>query len=224
MPTILIVDDDTRIVELVKTHLVEQGYKTVEATDGMDALEKLQQFSCDLAIVDVMMPFMDGFQLTKEIRQKYNLPILLLTAKNQITDKEAGYEAGTDDYLVKPFEPLELIYRIKALLRRYEISDSPTFSIGNITVNTASSEVTIGTRTLFFPPKEFDLLVYFIQNKKQILSREQLIEHVWGIDFEGDERTIDVHVKRLREHFKKYAPLVQIKTIRGTGYMIEEVQ
>ena len=123
MPTILVVDDDSRIVDLVQTHLNSQGYATVTASDGMDALEKLKKSSCDLAVIDVMMPFMDGFQLTKEIRKKYDLPILLLTAKDQIADKEAGYEAGTDDYLVKPFEPKELLFRIKALLRRYEIDE-----------------------------------------------------------------------------------------------------
>lgn len=224
MPTILVVDDDSRIVDLVQTHLNSQGYATVTASDGMDALEKLKKSSCDLAVIDVMMPFMDGFQLTKEIRKKYDLPILLLTAKDQIADKEAGYEAGTDDYLVKPFEPKELLFRIKALLRRYEIDDEPVLRIGNIIVNTKTFEVSVDQRSLFLPPKEFDLLVYLIQHKKQILSRDQLIEQVWGMDFEGDERTIDVHIKRLREHFKSLAPQVHIKTIRGIGYMMEEIE
>lgn len=224
MTTILIVDDDSRIVELVKTHLLEKGYQTIKAANGMDALDQLKKHSCDLAIVDVMMPFMDGLQLTKEIRKKYNIPILLLTAKDQITDKEAGYEAGTDDYLVKPFEPLELLFRVKALLRRYDVQEDTLLRIGNITVNTNTFEVTVDQRSLFLPPKEFDLLVYFIQHKKQILSRDQLIEQVWGADFSGDERTVDVHVKRLREHFKEISPFVQIKTIRGIGYMLEETE
>lgn len=224
MPTILVVDDDSRIVDLVQTHLNSQGYATITASDGMDALEKLKKSSCDLAVIDVMMPFMDGFQLTKEIRKKYDLPILLLTVKDQIADKEAGYEAGTDDYLVKPFEPKELLFRIKALLRRYEIDDEPVLRIGNIIVNTKTFEVSVDQRSLFLPPKEFDLLVYLIQHKKQILSRDQLIEQVWGMDFEGDERTIDVHIKRLREHFKSLAPQVHIKTIRRIGYMMEEIE
>ncbi|GEK34233.1 response regulator transcription factor [Kurthia sibirica] len=223
MTTILLVDDDIRILELVETHLLQHNYHVVKAMDGSDALTKLKKQPCNLAVIDVMMPFMNGFELTKEIRKKYDIPIILLTAKDQITDKETGYEAGTDDYLVKPFEPKELLFRIKALLRRYAIDEvRDIITVGDLMINVQTYEIIVQQRSMFLPPKEFELLVYLAQHKKQILSREQLIEHVWGMDFSGDERTVDVHIKRLREHFKDLVDNVHIKTIRGVGYMLEE--
>lgn len=223
MTTILLVDDDIRILDLVETYLLKEHYNVVKSTDGIDALKTLHHTHCDLAVIDVMMPFMNGFELTKEIRNKYDIPIILLTAKDQISDKEFGYGAGTDDYLVKPFEPLELLFRIRALLRRYDTKENDsTFTIGQLQINRQTYEITLHDRSLFLPPKEFELLVYLAQHQKQILSREQLIEHVWGIDFSGDERTVDVHIKRIREHFKDEANGVHIRTIRGVGYMLEE--
>lgn len=223
MTTILIVDDDLNILELVATHLCEEGYTVKQAKDGTMALQILKQQSCDLAIVDVMMPFMDGFSLTKEIRKIYDIPIILLTAKSQISDKKQGYEAGTDDYLVKPFEPEELLFRVKALLRRYNIAeDDNLLKAGNIVIQKDRYEVQVEDRSLFLPPKEFELLCFLMAHQNQTFSREQLIEQVWGMDFIGDDRTVDVHIKRLREHFKDIAEHVHIKTIRGVGYMLEE--
>jgi DNA-binding response OmpR family regulator len=172
--------------------------------------------------VDVMMPFMDGYALTKEIRNNYDIPVVLLTAKNQIEDKEKGFQSGTDDYLVKPFEPKELLFRIKALLRRYDKQqDQSIIRLGNIVINKKSYEVQIGDRTILLPLKEFDLLYFLISNPMQVFSRDTLIEHIWGLDYEGDERTVDVHIKRLRERFSKLTDDFQIKTVRGVGYLLE---
>jgi two-component system OmpR family response regulator len=222
MTNILIVDDDINILKLVAIHLFEQGYKVFQAKDGMEALGILKSEACDLAVVDVMMPFIDGYALTKEIRKLYDLPVILLTAKNQIGDKELGYEAGTDDYLIKPFEPKELSFRIKALLRRYEYRpDESILRVGNTTINKKNYEVQIGKRTLLLPLKEFELLYFLISNPMQVFSRYYLIEQVWGMDYEGDERTVDVHIKRLRERFSKLTDDFQIKTVRGVGYLLE---
>lgn len=222
MTTILLVDDDIHIVNLVNIHLSNQGYHVLQAKDGMEALEILKMEACDLAVVDVMMPFMDGFTLTREIRKQYDIPVLLLTARNQIEDKEEGFLSGTDDYLVKPFEPKELLFRIKALLRRYEHQvDETIVRIGSTTINKKSYEVQIGNRTLLLPLKEFELLSYLFSNPKQVFSREHLIAQIWGLDYEGDDRTVDVHIKRLRERFSTISDDFQIKTVRGVGYLLE---
>ncbi|WP_431028359.1 response regulator transcription factor [Lysinibacillus sp. LZ02] len=225
MTTILIVDDDIHVLQLVRIYLSEQGYKVLEAKDGVEALKVLHKEHCDLAVVDVMMPFMDGFTLTKEIRKHFHIPIILLTAKNQIEDKEQGFLAGTDDYLVKPFEPKELSFRITALLRRYDHqADESIIRIGETTINKKSYEVKIGERTILLPLKEFELLFWLMANPAQVFSRDQLIEHIWGLDYEGDERTVDVHIKRLRERFSKWTDDFQIKTVRGVGYALEVKQ
>ncbi|SOC43849.1 response regulator transcription factor [Ureibacillus acetophenoni] len=222
MTKILVVDDDVHILNLVSIHLSEEGYIVFKATDGISALEILQKENCHLAIVDVMMPFMDGFELTKEIRQQFNIPVILLTAKSQIEDKEKGFQAGTDDYVVKPFEPKELSYRIKALLRRYDnVSEESIIRMGNTTINKKSYEVQIDDRMFLLPLKEFELLYFLMANPKQVFSREHLIEQIWGIDYEGDERTVDVHIKRLRERFSQLTDDFHIKTIRGVGYSLE---
>ncbi|MBM7648224.1 DNA-binding response OmpR family regulator [Bacillus ectoiniformans] len=222
MTNILIVDDDTHIINLVDIHLSGQGYKVFQAKEGMEALDILQKEICDLAVVDVMMPFMDGYTLTKEIRGRYNIPVILLTAKNQIEDKEQGFQAGTDDYLVKPFEPKELSFRIKALLRRYDKEpDEWMIRLGHTAINKKSYEVQIGDRTILLPLKEFELLYFLMSNPMQVFSRGHLIEQIWGVNYEGDERTVDVHIKRLRERFSKWTDDFQIKTVRGVGYSLE---
>jgi two-component system, OmpR family, response regulator len=222
MTRILIVDDDTNILKLVNIHLSEQNYTVFEAKDGIEALEILQRENCHLAIVDVMMPFMNGYELTKEIRKKYDIPVILLTAKSQIEDKEQGYDAGTDDYLIKPFEPKELIFRIKALLRRYDNhSDHTIIRIGNTTIDIKSYEVQCGNKTMLLPLKEFELLYFLMSNPMQVFTRTHLIEQIWGLNYEGDERTVDVHIKRLRERFSKITNDFQINTVRGIGYSLE---
>lgn len=222
MTTILIVDDDINILKLVSIHLSESGYKIFQAKDGIEALDVLNKESCDLAVVDVMMPYMDGYALTKEIRKKYDIPVILLTAKSHIEDKEEGFRSGTDDYLVKPFEPKELNFRIEALLRRYDKQlDESIIRLGSTTINKKNYEVQIKDRTILLPLKEFELLYFLALNAMQVFSRDQLIEHIWGLDYEGDERTVDVHVKRLRERFSKLTNDFQIKTVRGIGYSLE---
>lgn len=222
MTNILIADDDINILNLVEIYLSEIGYRVFKAKDGIEALEILNKEACDLAVVDVMMPFMDGYALTNEIRKQFDIPVILLTAKDQIEDKEKGFQAGTDDYLVKPFEPKELSFRIKALLRRYDNQpDESIVRIGNTTINKKSYEVKIKERTLLLPLKEFELLLFLSSNPMQVFSREHLIEQIWGLDFEGDERTVDVHIKRLRERFSKLTDDFQIKTVRGVGYLLE---
>lgn len=222
MVNILIVDDDINILQVVDIHLTESGYNVLQAKDGNEALRILNEQACDLAVVDVMMPFIDGYVLTREIRKKYNLPIILLTAKNQIEDKEEGFRSGTDDYLVKPFEMKELRFRIEALLRRYnKQTDDSIIRLGNITINKNNYEVQNGDRTIILPLKEFELLHFLTSNPMRVFSREHLIEQVWGLDYEGDERTVDVHIKRLRERFSKSTENFQIKTVRGVGYMLE---
>lgn len=222
MTTILIVDDDIHLVNLVNILLSNQGYHVLQAKDGMEALGMLKKEACNLAVVDVMMPFMDGFTLTSEIRKQYDIPVLLLTAKNQIDDKEQGFLAGTDDYLTKPFEPKELLFRIKALLRRYEQqAEQSIVRIGSTTINIKSYEIQVGNRTLLVPLKEFELLYYLFSNPKKVFSREHLIEKIWGIDYEGDDRTVDVHIKRLRERFSNLSDDFLIKTVRGVGYLLE---
>lgn len=222
MTTILIVDDDVHVLTLIDIHLRKEGYQVVQAADGMEALNILSSRTCDLAVVDVMMPYIDGYRLTREIRSRYDLPVILLTAKNQIEDKEQGFSSGTDDYLVKPFDPKELLFRIKALLRRYDAQpDEMLIQLGNTRINKKSYEVHTEGRTLLLPLKEFELLFFLASNPMQAFSREQLIEQVWGLDYDGDERTVDVHIKRLRERFSKLTADFHIKTVRGIGYLLE---
>ena len=223
MRNILIVDDDIHILELVSIHLSEHGFSVYKATNGLEALDILKQENCHLAIVDVMMPKMDGFTLTKKIRALYNIPIILLTAKSQIEDKEEGYSAGTDDYLVKPFEPKELVFRINALLRRYDKElDTSVIHIGKTTINKESFEVIVSHRTIILPLKEFELLYFLMSHPGRPFSRDQLIKEIWGINYEGDMRTIDVHIKRLREKLADFADIT-ITTVRGLGYRLEDV-
>ncbi|MFB9974679.1 response regulator transcription factor [Allobacillus sp. SKP2-8] len=223
MKTILVVDDDINILQLVSIHLTEAGYHVVQAKDGTDALKILHKEQCDLAVVDVMMPFMDGFALTREIRREFDIPVILLTAKDQINDKEEGFKSGTDDYLVKPFEPKELIFRIEALFRRYDshADDDSKIRFGNTMINKQTYEVQIDDRTILLPLKEFELLYFLASNPMHVFSREHIIEHVWSWDYEGDERTVDVHIKRLRQRFSNLTDDFQIKTVRGIGYSLE---
>ena len=218
---ILIADDDRHIRELLKFHLEKEGYMVFEAKDGNEASLILEKERIHLAVVDIMMPFKNGLDLCKEIRDQYDLPVILLTAKDQLIDKEKGYFAGTDDYLVKPFEPRELLFRIKALLRRYRMVNSESISLNQTVIDRKSYEVRIKGNTLLLPLKEFELLAQLGSFPDQVFTREQLIELVWGADFEGDDRTVDVHIKRLRERFTGRTDDFVITTVRGLGYKLE---
>lgn len=222
MSKILIVDDDSYIRELIGTILKSERFSIVEAVDGEDALDKLTETKIDLAIVDIMMPNMDGFELCDNIREFYeDIPILMLTAKNNIVDKVKGFNKGTDDYLTKPFENEELVARVKALLRRYNIENGQIVKLGNVIIDKNSYRVSINNESVDIPLKEFELLYKLANVKGKTILREKLIEDLWGFDFDGNERTLDVHINRLRDKFKDY---LTITTIRGLGYRLEELK
>ncbi len=224
MINILVVDDDPHIRELLRFYLQKEHYQPIEAVDGQDALKRLEENQIHLAIVDIMMPNIDGYQLCKEIRAYYDIPVLMLTAKGEIIDKEKAFLAGTDDYLVKPFEPKEVLFRIKALLRRFQMINEEKIHVGEITINRKNYEVAIGDKTIILPLKEFELLAQLASYPDRIFSREQLIDFVWGNDFIGNDRTVDVHIKRLRERFSPEQSKFSIQTVRGLGYKLEEVK
>ena len=221
MSKILIVDDEPHIRELVRVFLRDEGFEVYEAADGLEALAKLETLKADMVILDVMMPNMDGWQLCRELRELYDFPLLMLTAKGETAQKIKGFELGTDDYLVKPFEPLELVARVKALLKRYRIATSQTIQIGELLMDRKSFEITVHGQSLTLPPKEFELLFKLAGYPGRTFTREQIIEDIWGYDFEGNERTLDVHISRLRERFPEDQHSFKIRTIRGLGYRLE---
>jgi two-component system, OmpR family, response regulator len=221
MTQILIVDDDPHIRELLRLLLQNEGFEIREASDGVEALALLESAKADLVILDIMMPNMDGWTLCRELREHYDLPMLMLTAKGETMQKIKGFELGTDDYLVKPFEPLELVVRVKALLKRYRIAASQTVQIGELLLNRKTYEISVGSNSITLPLKEFELLFKLASYPGKTFSREQLIEQIWGYDYEGDERTVDVHIKRLRERFPEEVHSFKISTVRGLGYRLE---
>ena len=221
MTKILIVDDDAHIRELINLLLRKEGFDLYEASDGMQALKVMEKVKIDLAVIDIMMPNMDGWQLCKELREFSDIPILMLTAKGETTQKVKGFGLGADDYLVKPFEPIELVLRIKALLKRYKITISQTLNIGELKMNRNTHEMSFKEQEYTIPLKEFELLFKLASYPGKTFSREDLIEDIWGYDYEGDERTVDVHIKRVRERFPKSEFPFLIKTIWGLGYRLE---
>ncbi|WP_028561239.1 response regulator transcription factor [Paenibacillus pinihumi] len=221
MPTILVADDDANIRELVCLFLRKDGFQTVEAADGKEALTAYASAHVDLVVLDIMMPVMDGWTLCKELRRSNpDLPLLMLTARGETWEKVKGFELGTDDYLTKPFDPLELTVRVKALLKRYRIGSTQIIQSGSLTLDRQTYKVTRGTESLTLPLKEFELLYKLAGTPGQIYTREQLIDQIWGIDYTGDDRTIDVHIKRLRERFADTSDF-RIETVRGLGYRLE---
>lgn len=221
MVNVLVADDDPHMRELVRHFLQREGLAVHEAADGEEALAIPGAVKVSLAILDIMMPNMDGWQLCRELRELYDFPILMLTAKGETGQKVKGFQLGADDYLVKPFEPPELVARVKALLRRYRIHLSQKVTIGEVTLDRTAFEATVAGRTVALPPKEFDLLFKLASYPGRTLLREQLIEDIWGFDFEGNERTLDVHVSRLRERFPEDRHAFRIVTVRGLGYRLE---
>lgn len=221
MIRILAVDDDIHMLNFVSAELRQNGYEVIEVASGEQALMCLNSKAVDLAVVDVMMPGIDGFELTQILRKDYDLPVILLTARHHIEDKERGFLAGSDDYLVKPFESKELLYRVKAILRRYDHPEDDVLTIGSLTIDFKSYEVRSSQGILLIPLKEFELLKLLASKSRQVLSRDLMIERIWGIDFQGDEQTVNVHIKRLRQRLERFAPDVQIITVRGVGYKLE---
>jgi DNA-binding response OmpR family regulator len=218
---ILVVDDDQNIRELASLFLNNEGFNTIEASNGLEALSIVESSKLDLVVLDIMMPKMDGWELCRHLKANYDLPILMLTAKGETIQKLKGFQLGTDDYLVKPFEPLEMVARVKALLKRYQIASSQTIQIGELVMNRKTFEVTVNNKSLTLPLKEFELLFKLASYPGKTFSREQLIEDIWGYDFEGNERTLDVHINRLRERFPEKQQTFRITTIRGLGYRLE---
>jgi len=224
MSKIMIVDDDPNIRELVRVLLQNGGFDSCEAVDGRDALRVITDENPDLAVIDLMMPNMDGYELCRNLRKYYeNLPILMLTAKGELAAKAAGFNAGTDDYLTKPFEGDELLMRVRALLRRYKIEASQQIQIGNVMIDRASFTVITDGKKEDIPHKEFELLFKLAGFPGRTFPRDQLIEDVWGYDFDGNERTLDVHIGRLRERFPALMSAFKITTVRGLGYRLEVI-
>jgi two-component system, OmpR family, response regulator len=218
---ILVVDDDNDILQLVTIHLTREGYEVLQAQNGQQALELLEEAEVGLAILDVMMPGMDGFSLTKIIANEMDIPVILLTAKGQIADKEQGFKSGTEDYLVKPFEPKELLFRIAAVLRRYGRARERLLEVGNVTINRSDFEVIINDETILFPLKEFELLTILATRANKVTPRSALIEEAWGEDLEVYELTLNTHMNRIRDRLKRHNASIEIQTIRGIGYKLE---
>ena len=223
---ILIVDDDKNICELVRLYLEKEGYDTSIAYDGREALNTFKQNPPVAVVLDIMLPFVSGIDVLKEIRRSSNIPVIMLTAKGETFDKILGLELGADDYIVKPFEPKELVARVKAVLRRSDNKqiDNKEIAFPNLVINLNTYELKVGGKQLDIPPKELELLYFLCYHPNKVFTRDQLLDEVWGYDFFGDSRTVDVHVKRLREKLEGYEDLWQLKTVWGVGYKFEVKQ
>lgn len=221
---ILLVDDEPHIIELARLYLQQEGFRVASAEDGLTALERARAQPPDLMVLDLMLPRLDGWEVCKRIRTESDLPILMLTARDDDIDKIVGLELGADDYMTKPFNPRELVARVKAILRRagprYAAPDSQPLRAGNLTIDPARRVVTVGGQAVDLRAKEFDLLLALVENREIVLSRERLLDLVWGFDFYGQTRTVDVHVAHLRH--KLAGSTAQIETVWGVGYKLAE--
>lgn len=220
---ILVVDDDKNICELIRLYLQKEGYTVEIANDGLAALEKFSQNPPAAVILDIMLPKIDGIEVLKRMRKAGNIPVIMLTAKGEVFDKVLGLELGADDYMVKPFEPKELVARLKAVLRRFESAENLEKEIvyPNIRINLSTYELVLGGKSIDIPPKELELLYFLASHPNRVFTRDQLLDEVWGYDFFGDSRTVDVHVKRLREKLEGYESSWQLKTVWRVGYKFE---
>ncbi len=223
---ILVADDDKNICELVRLYLEKDGYKAVCVYDGKTAYDTLSKGNFSAAIVDIMMPYMDGKELLKEIRKTSSVPVIMLTAKGETIDKILGLELGADDYMVKPFEPKELLARLKAVLRRTgaEPSLEEAINFENLYLNKDTYEMKVSGESIDVPPKEFELLTFLCSHPNKVYTRDQLLNEVWGYDYYGDSRTVDVHVKRIREKIDGASENWSLRTIWGVGYKFEVKQ
>ncbi len=220
---VLIVDDDVNICELQRLYLEKENFQVTVCHDGKKAVELFKEKAPDIVILDIMLPGMDGWEVCREIRKFSAIPIIMLSAKDETFNKVLGLELGADDYMVKPFEPKELIARIRAVLRRFgRQEDSPEQVIfPGLVINKSNYTVKLNGNDIDMPPKELELLFFIASNPNKVYTREQLLENVWGFDFYGDTRTVDVHIKRLREKFEPGEYKWQIKTVWGVGYKFE---
>src|SRR5699024_14023 len=222
MTTCLIVDDDKKILAYVSNYVTKEGLDVVTQTSAKDALVYLDSHQVNIAIVDVMMSGMSGFELCKILKEDFEIPVIMLTARDALSDKEQAYLTGTDDYVTKPFEVKELIFRIKAVLKRNNINANNELKVGNLILNQAYLQLQSSTKSMNLPNKEFQLLFLLASHPKQVFNRDDLIEKIWGFDYEGDERTVDVHIKRLRKRLSKLDTSITIHTVRGLGYKVDD--
>ena len=222
---ILVVDDDINICELLRIYLEKEGYTVVLAHDGEKGIEKFNATKPDVILLDIMLPVMDGWQVCREIRKKSNVPILMVTAKSETFDKVLGLELGADDYIVKPFDAKEVVARIKAVYRRAgqtaPETESKEVSYDKLQVNMTRYELKVDGKVLDTPPKELELLFYLASNPNRVYTRDQLLDEVWGFEYYGDSRTIDVHIKRLREKLEGVSEKWELKTVWSVGYKFE---
>lgn len=225
---ILIVDDDANIAELISLYLMKECYETMIVGDGEEALKRFPEFKPNLVLLDLMLPGMDGYQVCRELRSSSQVPIIMLSAKGEIFDKVLGLELGADDYMIKPFDSKELVARVKAVLRRYQAAAAITepkqqgdyVEYPDLIVNLTNYSVIYKGHSIEMPPKELELLYFLASSPNQVFTREQLLDHIWGYEYIGDTRTVDVHIKRLREKIKDHASWA-ITTVWGIGYKFE---
>lgn len=215
---ILICDDEVLIRNVIKEYLVVENYQVLEAENGIDAIEVVKNNDVDLVIMDIMMPKMDGYQAVREIKKIKDIPFIMLSARGEEFDKLVGFDMGVDDYVTKPFSPKELVARVKAVMKRVKREDN-SYVYEGLVIDDLAHEVMIDGKNVVLTPKEYDLLKYFMQNKNIALSRDTILTNIWGYDFYGDERTVDTHVKTLRNNLGKYRDV--IKTVRGMGYKFD---
>ena len=222
---ILIADDDRNICELLKIYLEKEGCNVVLAGDGEEALSKFDAEEPDIILLDVMMPRLDGWQVCRELRKKSEVPIIMITAKGETFDKVLGLELGADDYVVKPFEPKEIVARVKAVLRRTgkanSENDKKEVNYDKLTVNMTKYELKVDGKVVDTPPKDLELLFHLASNPNRVYTRDQLLDEVWGFEYYGDSRTVDVHIKRLREKLEGVSEKWSLKTVWGVGYKFE---
>ena len=222
---VLVVDDDKNICELLRLYLEKEGYGVILANDGEEAVVKFNALKPDIILLDIMLPSMDGWQVCREIRKKSNVPIIMVTAKQETFDKVLGLELGADDYIVKPFDTKEVIARIKAVYRRVGQSSAESeikeVKYDKLSVNMTRYELRVNGQVLDTPPKELELLFHLASNPNRVYTRDQLLDEVWGFEYYGDSRTIDVHVKRLREKLEGVSDKWALKTVWGVGYKFE---
>ncbi|MEE0930351.1 MAG: response regulator transcription factor [Acutalibacteraceae bacterium] len=221
---VLIVDDDTNICELLRLYIEKDGFDTAIANTGTQAIRLFEQEKPDLIMLDIMLPELDGWQVCREVRKTSQVPIIMLTAKGEVFDKVLGLELGADDYVVKPFEAKEVVARIHAVLRRTSASEVPNIKEvkwDKISINLTNYELKVDGIQVDTPPKELELLYHLASNPNRVFTRDQLLDEVWGFDYYGDSRTVDVHVKRLREKIDGVSPQWELKTVWGVGYKFE---
>ena len=221
---ILVVDDDRNICELLRLYIEKEGFTVVIANDGRQALEVFESDKPDLIMLDIMLPELDGWQVCREIRKKSQCPIIMLTAKGEVFDKVLGLELGADDYVVKPFEAKEVVARIKAVLRRFGKNGDDLVKevhYDKLSINLTNYELKVNGKVVDTPPKEMELIYHLASNPNRVFTRAQLLDEVWGFDYYGDSRTVDVHVKRLREKLEGVSDKWALKTVWGVGYKFE---